>query len=971
MARSLAVWLLIAGAAFAQTTPLLISSISPLPPATALAPYSFKFEVVGGTGPYLWSISGIAPAGLLMKTETGVLEGTPTDVGTQFFTVVVQDVFQNTGTKRFELAVAPPLELISDPSLAIATVGVLFFEQLVGRGGNLPYQWSADRNLPPGLVLDPAHGTLSGAPESVGTFSFVVTLTDAAKATATKTFRLTVQPPVPGFEVAVRSLTFRGFVGGDWPPAQAFAAVSTAGARTQFSVTVDGGSPGSPPPRWLLLRPQRGGFTPTRFVVSVDTTGLAAGTYRARLYFDGAQRQFLVPVTLEMVDQRPQLEITPGFMRFTASPSTPSPEQLVIVRNAGGGSALPFRVQSRSSWIVVTPTVGQAGPNAPGIVRVTARTTGLAVGLYRGSFEVQSDAGSQTVAVLLFVSGAGPAIGLSSSGVRFDARAGQGPGGPRSILVSNVGSGTLRWRADLVKGGEWLTIGAGSGVANPGAPNTLPLSANPGALAAGDHYALVRISDPQAINSPQYLVAVLRVARAEAAPLPDPATQGLVFVTSMSLDAPPAQRVQLHTSSTAPVAFQAAATTDDGANWLDVTPTSGTAQSGQPGLLDVSVQHAILRAGVFTGEVTATLSSTQIRSINVTLIVLPVGARPSARAATGCTPARLTLTHTGLTNSFSTPALWPVPLRVRVADDCGDPVTNAVVSLTFSNGDPAVPATLSGSDGSYSATWVPRSAATPVLVTARAVAPNMPAIAAQITGTVAVNQAPLLAENGTVNAFSRAQLAPLAPGTWVEMYGADLSTGTGPPNVIPFPTSYQGTSVIVGGSEAPLSYVSPVQVNAQIPMELVPDRQYQVVVSSGTAISVPETIAIAAVQPGVTNLGGRINAQHGTDYSLITAQAPARPGEHVILYLVGMGVTDPSVGTNVPAPSSLARARVQPTVTIGGRPAQILFAGLTPGAVGLYQINLLIPVEAGTGDLQLLVTQGGFTANETTIPVRP
>ena len=64
-----------------------------------------------------------------------------------------------------------------------------------------------------------------------------------------------------------------------------------------------------------------------------------------------------------------------------------------------------------------------------------------------------------------------------------------------------------------------------------------------------------------------------------------------------------------------------------------------------------------------------------------------------------------------------------------------------------------------------------------------------------------------------------------------------------------------------------------------------------------------------------------------------------------------MGATNPSVASGVASPlDRLAPALAQPTVTIGGRPAPIDFAGLTPGGVGLYQINLRVPPNAVTGD---------------------
>ena len=70
-----------------------------------------------------------------------------------------------------------------------------------------------------------------------------------------------------------------------------------------------------------------------------------------------------------------------------------------------------------------------------------------------------------------------------------------------------------------------------------------------------------------------------------------------------------------------------------------------------------------------------------------------------------------------------------------------------------------------------------------------------------------------------------------------------------------------------------------------------------------------------------------------------------------------MGLTDATIKTGDRSPAApLARALVQPIVTIGDKQAEIIFAGLTPGLVGLYQINLRVPDEAPSGLLELVVT---------------
>jgi len=189
---------------------------------------------------------------------------------------------------------------------------------------------------------------------------------------------------------------------------------------------------------------------------------------------------------------------------------------------------------------------------------------------------------------------------------------------------------------------------------------------------------------------------------------------------------------------------------------------------------------------------------------------------------------------------------------------------------------------------------------------------------------------------------------------------------------LPLPTNVSGTTVIIGGVEAPLYYVSDGQLNAQLPLELSPGHQYQILVSAGAALTTPDTIDIQPVTPGVAaQADGTIIAQHA-DNSYVTASSPAHPGEILTIYLAGMGLTDGNVKTGQQSPSDpLAHPMVAPTVTVNGENAQVSFAGLTPQLVGLYQINFAIPSDAPAGKLKLTVTQGDAQSNVSTVVVAP
>ncbi|MEN6604155.1 MAG: FG-GAP-like repeat-containing protein [Bryobacteraceae bacterium] len=243
-------------------------------------------------------------------------------------------------------------------------------------------------------------------------------------------------------------------------------------------------------------------------------------------------------------------------------------------------------------------------------------------------------------------------------------------------------------------------------------------------------------------------------------------------------------------------------------------------------------------------------------------------------------------------------------------------------------------------------------------------------------GTVIIGQfltdadTPEISRGGVVNAAKSVAGEPMSPGGVVSIYGRNLALSSQAATEVPLPRTLAGARVVIGDKEAPLFYASIGQINAQVPIELAAGATYPVVVKRGSQSSTPETIRVVELDPGiVTDTTGRVIAQHA-DYSLITSSSPAKPDEWIILYLVGMGATSPTVATGTASPQSpLAMVATQPVVTIGGATAELYFGGLTPGAVGLYQIVCKIPSSATAGELPLVVTQGGATANRATLPV--
>jgi uncharacterized protein (TIGR03437 family) len=206
----------------------------------------------------------------------------------------------------------------------------------------------------------------------------------------------------------------------------------------------------------------------------------------------------------------------------------------------------------------------------------------------------------------------------------------------------------------------------------------------------------------------------------------------------------------------------------------------------------------------------------------------------------------------------------------------------------------------------------------------------------------------------------------------VAIYGSGLAAQPVANTMIPIPTSLGGTSVIIGGIEAPLYYVSPGQVNAQVPFELTAGQPYELIVSANGALTTPETIQLAAVAPGIAAYpSGYVQAEHAANFSLVTDASPAMPGEYVVIYLLGLGPTNVPVASGAVSPSTPLDATVNtPTLTLNGAAVpNIYFSGLTPTLVGLYQIDFQVPAGTPNGDLTLVVTQSGFAGISVILPV--
>jgi uncharacterized protein (TIGR03437 family) len=235
-----------------------------------------------------------------------------------------------------------------------------------------------------------------------------------------------------------------------------------------------------------------------------------------------------------------------------------------------------------------------------------------------------------------------------------------------------------------------------------------------------------------------------------------------------------------------------------------------------------------------------------------------------------------------------------------------------------------------------------------------------------------ISAAPSLLNNSALNGASFLQNFAIAPGAIVSIFGSNFSSGTVPASTVPLPTSLAGTSVTFDGIAQPLYFVSASQINVQARFDMA-TGPVQVQVQRGGSVSAMTTSNAGTFSPGIFIM----NTQTGqgailhSDYSLVSASAPARGGESISIYATGLGPLQVPVASGAIAPSTppLAETSILPIVLIGGLTSTVTYSGLAPGLIGLYQVNVVVPVGLQTGNRAVQINIGGIISNTATLAV--
>ncbi len=223
--------------------------------------------------------------------------------------------------------------------------------------------------------------------------------------------------------------------------------------------------------------------------------------------------------------------------------------------------------------------------------------------------------------------------------------------------------------------------------------------------------------------------------------------------------------------------------------------------------------------------------------------------------------------------------------------------------------------------------------------------------------------------------------ATVAPGSIAALFGAGMARQTAIAPSLPLPTTLAGVTVKINGINAPLFFVSPNQINLQVPGGVAAGSANIEVFNTGSTTAVGEgAVNVAESSPGIftIDLSGKNQAvalnsdfSRNGDFDKLPGSRPEVTGNVVVIYATGVGNTNPLVADGQPAPASpLAQATGATNVTIGGVAAQVQFSGLVPGFVGLWQINAVIPASLPTdANAPLTVELKGRQNSSTTLAI--
>ncbi len=761
--------------------------------------------------------------------------------------------------------------------------------------------------------------------------------------------------------------TFTFQIGGATPQDQTIS-IASSSTVTPVDYTV------TDKPAWLDLAPGAGTTSlANSLTLHVNQTALGTlgvGTYTGNVTIrsnTAGNSPVTFPVTL-VVAFTPSISTNIGALTFnyqTTSGQLPG-GQFFTVNSTG--APLPVGTPTFSSttcggnWI----SVSTANNTTPATVFVTTNTAGItAPSTCTGTISIPSGTSTPlTVPVSLNVS-ATPLLNVTSAELAFTTPLGSSTVQQKVLTLSSTDPNTpLNYT--IATDQPWLSVNPNQGRTDTAGTSTVFI--NPAVFAQpGTYTGNVTVTNQSANPAGSQPAQKLLVTVTVTSNVTLSTTPASVNIAVPAGGQPVSVPLALNLSS-GTAGFTATASSAQG--WLKVSTTGGTpgpqVGGSAPATISVIADPASvgLAQGTYNGTITITSPGLQNSPVTVN-VTLTVGAPQTITFNVPNISFNTNAGTTGnLTSTFNvTSTGGPVNFIItKAATGCDAISFNPATGTT---GASAVPVTVTLNPAGL--------AMGTVACTLTLSGPQGSGILPQ-TFIVNVNVGAVLVPQVTavVNAASFIP-GPIAPGEIVTIFGSNIGPTTltsyilNPNNT--FSTTVADTQVLFDTFAAPIIYVRNDQLSVVVPFEIAGRPTVNITIRRGGQTSAVLQIQVANFAPGLftTNQAGNgqaaiINQNNSTN----GPGNPASQGQAVSIYLTGAGLM--SLGNQTGGVSGVSPLPALPSnsavsVTIGGQPASVEYAGGAPGAIaGLYQINARIPANIGSGPQPVSVTVGGVPA---------